>query len=88
MSSHDESDLPTAPMSGPPVTDADLHGYVDAQLTAARRAEVERHLASRPDERARVDAWQRHKTMLHGLLDHTFRSSTRRPSRAKKKSWS
>jgi anti-sigma factor RsiW len=69
MSSPDEPDLPAPAATEPPVTEADLHGYVDRQLTATRRAEVERHLASRPEERARVDAWQRHKTMLHGLLD-------------------
>ncbi len=52
-----------------PVTDADLHGYLDGQLEAARRAEVERWLASRPDERARIEIWQRHKALLHELLD-------------------
>ena len=65
---HDQ-DRPTTSAGETRVTEADLHGYVDRQLTAARRAEVERYLAKRPDERARVDAWQRHRTLLHGLLD-------------------
>jgi anti-sigma factor RsiW len=69
MSRSDEPRPPTPAATDPPVTEADLHGYVDRQLTATRRAEVERHLAALPEERARVDAWQRHKTMLHRLLD-------------------
>ena len=51
------------------IHDDDLHGYVDRQLTAERRAEVELYLADRPEERARVQAWQRQKALLHGLLD-------------------
>ena len=51
------------------IHDDDLHGYVDRQLTVERRAEVEQYLADRPEDRARVEAWQRQKAMLHGLLD-------------------
>jgi anti-sigma factor RsiW len=58
-----------SPDAGSPVSEADLHGYVDGQLPAWRYGEVELYLASRADERARVETWRRHKEMLHGLLD-------------------
>ena len=55
--------------SGAPIAEADLHAYVDRQLTPARHAEVERFLAARPDERQRVRDWQRQNDMLRGLLN-------------------
>ena len=55
--------------SGPPITEADLHGYVDQQLTPARRAEVDQYLSGRPDERQRVQDWQQQNDLLRGLLD-------------------
>ena len=54
--------------TGPPVTEADLHAYVDRQLAPARRAEVERHLAVQPDAMARVRDWQRHNGLLRQLF--------------------
>jgi anti-sigma factor RsiW len=62
-----------SPDAGSPVSEADLHGYVDGQLPAWRYGEVERYLASRADERARVEAWRRHKELLHDLLDPVLR---------------
>jgi anti-sigma factor RsiW len=41
-----------------PVTDDELHAYVDNELPADRRAAVEAWLASHPDEAARVAAWR------------------------------
>ena len=63
-----DPDLPT-PDAGLPVSEADLHGYVDGQLPAWRYGEVERYLASHADDRARVETWRRHKEMLNRLLD-------------------
>ena len=37
-----------------PITEADLHAYVDGQLTVARRGEVERYLAQHPAEAEKV----------------------------------
>ncbi|WP_411880587.1 anti-sigma factor family protein [Polaromonas sp. YR568] len=54
---------------GAPVTESDLHGYVDLQLTPARRAEVEHYLDERPDERRRVQQWQQQNDLLRGSLD-------------------
>ena len=45
-------------MNGMPVTEADLHAYVDAKLPPARVAEVEAYLAERPDEAARIAAYR------------------------------
>ncbi len=41
-----------------PVTDDDLHAYVDGVLDAGRRPAVERHLAQHPEAAARVAGWQ------------------------------
>jgi anti-sigma factor RsiW len=57
------------PPVGSPITEADLHAYVDDQLTSARRVEVANYLEARPDERERVDDWQQQNHMLAALLD-------------------
>lgn len=68
MSVMDPQDsTPRAPTA--PVTEADLHAYVDAHLAPGRRLEVESYLATRPDEQDRVLAWQRQKELLHRAYD-------------------
>jgi len=59
------------PPSGPdmPVTEAELHAYADRQLSAERAAEVAAWLARRPDEAARVRAWELQKRELRELFD-------------------
>jgi len=52
-----------------PVSEAELHAYADRQLTAERTAEVAAWLARRPDESARVRAWEDQKRELRGLFD-------------------
>lgn len=47
----------------------DLHAYVDGQLDAARRAEVENWLAANPAEQARMEELQKQNAMLHALFD-------------------
>ena len=42
----------------PPVTEDELHAYVDGQLADERRAAVERWLAEHADDAARVAAWR------------------------------
>lgn len=54
---------------GAPITEADLHGYADRQLTPARLAEVDQYLNDRPDERQRVRDWQRQNELMRHLLD-------------------
>jgi len=52
-----------------PVTEAELHAWADRQLTVERAAEVAAWLAQRPDEAARVRAWQDQKRELRALFD-------------------
>lgn len=42
----------------PPVTEDELHAYVDGELPADRKAAVERWLAAHADDAARVAAWR------------------------------
>jgi len=53
---------------GAPMTEAELHAYVDGRLGSARRAEVEAFLAARPDDRERVLDWQAQNLMLRAAL--------------------
>lgn len=52
-----------------PLTEAELHAYVDGQLTPERQREVEALLAQRPEEAARVQSYLEHKRELHALFD-------------------
>ncbi len=52
-----------------PVTEAELHAYVDGLLPDARRVEIEAYLATRADEAQRVRAWREQSQALHDLYD-------------------
>jgi len=52
-----------------PVTEAELHAYVDAQLTPERRQDVEDWLATRPLEAQRVERYRLHKLALRAAFD-------------------
>ncbi len=70
MTTMDDLRLKAAPSGQPPpVTEADLHAYVDRQLLVDRLVLVEQYLAAHPDEQARVRDWQQQNALLHGLLD-------------------
>ena len=58
--------LDASPM--PPVTEADLHAYVDRQLPSARHLQVEQYLNEHPEERARVQDWQQQNARLREML--------------------
>lgn len=58
--------LDTSPT--PPVTEADLHAYVDRQLPSARHIQVEQYLQDHPEERARVQDWQQQNARLREML--------------------
>jgi anti-sigma factor RsiW len=49
------------------VTDGDLHAYLDGELDAATRDEVEEWLAGHPDDAARLDSWRRQRDALGAL---------------------
>lgn len=71
-----------------PITEADLHAYVDGRLADARRPEIEAYLRTRPEELARVNAWASHSAALRRMLDPVLDEpipialSVRRPPRA------
>lgn len=55
-------------MNSMPVTEADLHAYVDGVLSDARREEVAAYLASRPEELQRVNAYRAQNDALRALF--------------------
>jgi anti-sigma factor RsiW len=52
-----------------PVTQIELHAYLDGQLGAERRAEVEAYLAAHPQEAEKLAAWRSQNDALHALFD-------------------
>ncbi|WP_114857505.1 anti-sigma factor family protein [Azospirillum brasilense] len=47
-----------------PVTEAELHAWMDGELPEERRGEVERHLAGNPDLARRFDRYRAQRAML------------------------
>src|SRR4051812_23290394 len=52
-----------------PVTEDELHAYVDNELPAERRGDVEAWLATHPDDAERVQAWRAMADALHARYD-------------------
>ncbi len=52
-----------------PVTEDELHAYVDHELPAERRGDVEAWLSAHPDDNARVRAWRTMAEALHARYD-------------------
>jgi anti-sigma factor RsiW len=52
-----------------PVTEDELHAYVDGELPAERREAVEAWLATHPDAAAQVASWRAMGDMLHAKYD-------------------
>jgi anti-sigma factor RsiW len=52
-----------------PVTEDELHAYVDNELPAERRADVESWLAAHPDDAERVQSWRTMAELLHARYD-------------------
>ncbi|MCX2865603.1 anti-sigma factor [Paucibacter sp. PLA-PC-4] len=53
----------------PPVTEAELHAFIDGQLPADRQREIHAYLATRLDEAQRVESYRAHKRELQALFD-------------------
>jgi anti-sigma factor RsiW len=51
------------------VTEDELHAYIDDELPAERRGDVEAWLATHPDDAARVQAWRAMAEALHARYD-------------------
>ncbi|HEV2514563.1 MAG TPA: anti-sigma factor [Devosia sp.] len=54
-----------------PISETDLHAYVDGQLPPERAAEVEAWLATHPDKAAELAGWQRQNEALTALFGST-----------------
>lgn len=52
-----------------PVTEDELHAYVDDELPTERRGDVEAWLAARPEDAARVQSWRAMADALHARYD-------------------
>ena len=52
-----------------PVTEDELHAYVDNELPAERRGDVEAWLAAHPDDAERVQSWRAMADALHARYD-------------------
>ena len=52
-----------------PVTEDELHAYVDNELPAERRGDVEAWLAAHPDDAERVQSWRTMADALHARYD-------------------
>ena len=55
-----------------PVTEDELHAYVDNELPAERRGDVEAWLATHPDDAARVQSWRAMAETLHARYDRVL----------------
>ena len=51
------------------ITEADLHAWVDGQLSAERAREIEIYLSTRRDEAERLEAYRAQKRELHAVFD-------------------
>lgn len=68
-------------MSSVPVSEAMLQGYVDGQLGADERAEVERYLAQNPAEAERVETYRRQRDAIRAAFETILREPVPAPIR-------
>src|SRR5258706_13419741 len=67
----DQDQTETSTMTDPkiPVTEDELHAYVDNELPAERRGDVEAWFAAHPDDAERVQSWRAMAEALHTRYD-------------------
>jgi anti-sigma factor RsiW len=56
-------------MNQRPITEADLHAWLDGLLPASRREEIDAYLAARPEEAERLEAYRKQKDELRALFN-------------------
>ena len=52
-----------------PVTEDELHAFVDNELPAERRGDVDAWLTTHPEDAQRVQSWRAMADMLHARYD-------------------
>jgi anti-sigma factor RsiW len=52
----------------PPVSEAELHGFVDGDIDCGRREAVEAFLAASPEDAARVETWRRQNETIRAAF--------------------
>src|SRR3979411_316106 len=67
----DQDQTETSIMTDPkiPVTEDELHAYVDNELPAERSGDVEAWYAAHPDDAERVQSWRAMAEALHARYD-------------------
>jgi anti-sigma factor RsiW len=73
-------------------SEADLHAYIDGQLSHDRRVHVEAYLRAHPQEAQRMEDYRRLGDRLHALLDGALSEPvphrlSRRPARRRSQLW-
>jgi anti-sigma factor RsiW len=56
------------PGRGPPVSEAELHGFVDGDMDRGRREAVQAFLAASPADAARVETWRRQNDTIRAAF--------------------
>src|SRR6202045_3929571 len=56
------------PRHGPPVSEAEMHGFVDGDLDRGRREAVQAFLAASPGDAARVETWRRQNEAIRAAF--------------------
>ena len=59
-------------MSSHPITEDDLHGFVDHLLDSARRSEVQTYLDAHPEIAARIATFRHQREALRAAAAPTF----------------
>jgi anti-sigma factor RsiW len=54
---------------GPPVSEAELHGFVDGDMDRGRREAVKAFLAASPGDAARVETWRRQNETIRAAFE-------------------
>jgi anti-sigma factor RsiW len=70
-----------------PITETDLHAYVDGKLPEARRAEVDAYLAQRPEEAQRMRAYAAQNAELRALFNPVLDEPVPASLSAPRKHW-
>src|SRR6195952_4771669 len=68
----DQTEIATMTDPRIPVTEDELHAYIDNELPAERRGDVEAWLAAHPDAAERVQSWRTMAEALHARYDQVI----------------